>query len=68
MKEAIYQALCACFAINPDSEEASGIIREAYQEPENSPQPPREQNVIYYHLESSPDALVAPPYQEYKSS
>ena len=68
MKEAIYKALCACFAISPDSEEASGIIREAYQEPENSPQPPKEQNVIYYNLESSPDAPAAPPYQEYKSS
>ena len=68
MKETIYKALCACFALSPDSEEAAGTIREAYQEPENSPQPPREQNVIYYHLEPSPEAEMAPPYQEIHSS
>ena len=67
MNEAIYQALCACFALGPSSEEASGLIREAYQEPENSPMPPREQDVIYYHLESSPEAQVAPPVRNTKS-
>lgn len=68
MTETIYKALCACFALHPDSEEASGLIREAYQEPENSPQAPREQNVIYFHLEPNQDATAAEPYQEIKSS
>ena len=63
MTETIYKSLCACFALHPDSEEAAGLIREAYQEPENSPQAHREQNVIYYHLEPNQNATAAEPYQ-----
>ena len=47
---AIYQALCACLGLSPTSEEATGLIMEAYTEPENAPQPPRTRNVIYYSL------------------
>ncbi len=56
MNETIYQALCACFGISPSSAEASILIREAYQEPENAPRPPRNTDVIYYSV--APDAAA----------
>lgn len=61
MNEVIYNALCACFGLSPSSAEASVLIREAYQEPENAPRPPRNTDVIYYSI--SPDAAApeAPP-------
>ncbi len=55
MNRVIYEALCACFALDPGSEEASVLIREAYQDPENTPRPPRETNIIYYSV--SPDTV-----------
>ena len=50
MHTAIYQALCACLGLAPSSEEAAGLIMEAYTKPENAPQPPRTRDVIYYSL------------------
>ena len=41
MNEAIYQALCSCLGLVPSADEAVALIREAYQEPENAPRPPR---------------------------
>jgi hypothetical protein len=55
----LYNALCACFGLSPSSAEASVLIREAYQEPENAPRPPRNTDVIYYSLE--PDTASEPP-------
>ena len=55
----LYKALCACFGLSPSSSEASVLIREAYQEPENAPRPPRSTDVIYYSLE--PDSAPEPP-------
>ena len=52
MKRAIYEAICACFGMEPGSEEASILIREAYQEPENTPRPPRNADVIYYTVQT----------------
>ena len=52
MKRAIYEAICACFGMEPGSEEASVLIREAYQEPENTPRPPRNADVIYYTVQT----------------
>ena len=49
----IYSALCACFGLSPSSSQASALIREMYQEPENSPRPPRSADVIYFS--SAPD-------------
>ena len=54
----IYSALCACFGLAPDSAEASVLIRESYQDPENAPRPPRHTDVIYYTVE--PDLLAEP--------
>ena len=48
---AIYNALCACLGLSPSSEEASVLIREAYQEPENAPRAPRNTDVVYYSAE-----------------
>ena len=48
---AIYNALCACLGLSPSSEEASVLIREAYQEPENAPRAPRNADVVYYSAE-----------------
>ena len=61
MNEVIYKALCACFGLTPSSSEASILIREAYQEPENAPRPPRSTDVIYYSAEPDPTAAEAPP-------
>ena len=51
MNEILYQALCACLGLSPSSEEASVLIREAYQEPENAPRAPRNTDVVYYSAE-----------------
>lgn len=59
MNEAIYNALCACFALQPSSDAASVLIRAAYQEPENAPRPPRSTDVIYYSV--NPDSASEPP-------
>ena len=61
MSDAIYRALCACFGLSPSSAEASVLIREAYQEPENAPRPPRNTDVIYYSVAPDPVAAEAPP-------
>ena len=61
MNDAIYQALCACFGLVPSSSYASALIREAYQEPENAPRPPRNKDVIYYSAAPDPAAAEAPP-------
>ena len=49
-KETVRKALCACLALSPSSAEASILLREAYEEPESSPRPPRNTDVIYYSL------------------
>ena len=36
IRTALYSALCACFGLPPSSAQASVLIREAYQEPENA--------------------------------
>ena len=56
----LYSALCACFGLVPSSSEASVLIREAYQEPENAPRPPRGPEVIYYSVEPDAYAQEAP--------
>ena len=50
MNETIFKALCACLGLAPDSEQALGMIRQAYTEPENSPQPARNTDAIYWSL------------------
>ena len=50
LNTAVYQALCTCFGLSPNTAAASTLICRAYEESENAPQPPRDRNVIYYHL------------------
>ena len=50
MNEIIFKALCACLGLSPSSEQALALIRQAYTEPENSPQPARNADVIYWSL------------------
>ena len=50
MNETIFKALCACLGLSPSSEQALSLIRQAYTEPENSPQPARTADVIYWSL------------------
>ena len=50
MNDAIFRALCACFALDPDDEAAASLLIPAYQEPEPAPQPPRTRDVIYYYF------------------
>ena len=45
---AIFDALCAC--LNLSAEEGIKLIHEAYAEPENTPRPSRNRNVIYWTL------------------
>lgn len=49
-RTAVFDALCACLNLNPNSREAIALIHEAYAEPENVPRPPRNRNVIYWTL------------------
>ena len=46
----LFQALCACLEMTPESREASGMIRPAVPEGENPPRMPRSENAIYYDL------------------
>ena len=57
----LFQALCACLEVSPSASASSALIRRAYQDPEPAPEPPRNQNVIYYDLipETVPDAGYA---------
>jgi len=61
MNDAIYRALCSCFGLAPSSAEASAFIREAYQEPENAPRPPRNTDVIYFSVEPDSSETESPP-------
>ena len=45
-RTALYNALCACFGLSPSSSDASILIREAYEEPENAPRPPRSMDLF----------------------
>ena len=63
MTAIIYQALCTCLGLPSSSAQASALIREAYQEPENAPRPPRSTDVIYYSV--VPDTVAAEPPAAY---
>lgn len=58
-KETIYKALCACVGLNPSASEAKTMIREAYAEPENTPRPGRNADVIYWS--AYPDDSIEDP-------
>ena len=58
---ALFSAVCACFALSPSSSEAAVLIREAYQEPDNAPRPPRNTDVIYYSVAPDAAAVESPP-------
>ena len=58
MNETIFNALCACLGLSPSSSQALSLIRQAYTEPENSPQPARSVDVIYWSL--SPEQTTDP--------
>ena len=50
MTTTIHNALCACLGLSPNSDQALSLIRQAYTEPENTPQPARTADVIYWSL------------------
>ena len=54
----IYNTLCSCLGLSPASEQALSLIRQAYTEPENNPQPARTADVIYWSL--SPEEAEDP--------
>ncbi len=56
MNETIYKSLAACFGLAADSDQALAMIRQAYTEPENSPQTPRSEDVIYWSMWPEPGA------------
>ena len=51
LNEAVFEAICACLGLGPESVEANRLIHQGYVEAENAPQPPRERDVIYYWVE-----------------
>ena len=53
-KTAVFDALCACVGLDRDSADAIALIHEAYAEPENAPQPPRNRNVLYWYARQDP--------------
>ena len=55
--QTVFSALCACLELSASSSEASALIRRAYQEPENAPQPPRNADVIYYDIRADDDPV-----------
>ena len=61
LRTAIFSALCACLDLMPESEEALAAIREAYNEPENSPRSPLDRDVVYWRLMEDVSAQVPPP-------
>ena len=50
MNTTIHNALAACLGLAADSTQALAMIRQAYTEPENSPQLARSADVIYWSL------------------
>ena len=53
-RSAVFDALCACLNLSPNSRDAVTLIHEAYAEPENVPRPPRNRNVIYWTVFQDP--------------
>ena len=56
----LYAALCACLGLSPNSSQASRLIREAYQEPENAPRLLRNTDAVYYSAAPDPTVKEAP--------
>ena len=56
IKDAIFDALAACFGLSADSAAASTLIHSAYTEPENAPRPARSSNVVYFDLMAEADS------------
>ena len=56
MNTTIHNALAACLGLSPSSAQALSLIRQAYTEPENSPQPARSADVIYWSMSPEPGA------------
>ena len=54
IRTAVFDALCACLDLDPDSREAAALIHEAYAEPENVPRPPRSRNAVYWTVLRDP--------------
>jgi len=50
VSNAIALALCACFNVDPSSQEAASRFIPAYLEASTTPQAPRNKNVVYYAL------------------
>lgn len=65
-RTAIFDALCACLNLVKTSSDAAKLIREAYTEPENTPTPPRNRNIIYWTVIQDPAG--DPPYSTYVNS
>ena len=57
IQKAIFEALAACLGLSSSSAAASALIRAAYADPENQPQPPRTRNVICFYLQQEEDTF-----------
>lgn len=50
VSDAVARMLCACFNLDPESQEAASRFIPAYVEDMTTPQAPRNKNVVYYAL------------------
>ena len=55
---AVHNALCACFGLSPNSDDALAFVRQAYTEPENTPMPARSADVLYWSVSPVSGASV----------
>ena len=56
--KAVFEALCACFGLDPASAEASKRFRAAYLEEATSPQSGRKDNLCYYALSENQNSSL----------
>jgi len=52
VRDGIYEALCAAFGLDPDSQDALARFVPAYVEDTETPQAPRNVNLCYFNIES----------------
>ncbi len=63
--KAVFEALCACFGLDPASAAASRRFRAAYLDEATSPQSGRKDNLCYYALSESPNSNLDSLFSRY---
>lgn len=66
--KAVFEALCACFGLDPASSAAGKRFRAAYLEEATSPQSGRKDNLCYYALSESPNSSLDALFSRYEDN